>query len=152
MTLKIEPYVRIGPLQFGMNQADVVASMGEPQRVTKSRGGNPILWYNNNEVNVIIEGDRLVEVGFGPNAQVSICGMQPFAEPEAFGKLCRLDGNPYEALGSIVLKSIGISLGGFHDNDESQKGITAFERGRWEVMVSQMKRYGLKAAGPASGS
>lgn len=142
MTLTIKPYEAIGPLRFGMSQHEVMAAMGRPQRVTKSRSGNPVLWFD--EVNAIMEGDHLVEVGLGPQAPVSVCGVHPFTDPDALAKLCKLDGDPREVLGSIVLRSIGITLGGFHDKDESQKGITAFSQGRWDVLDSQMKPFILQ--------
>lgn len=141
MILNFEPYEAIGPLRFGMTQDEVVAAMGSPQRITKNHLGTPELWYN--DLNAIMENNRLVEVGFGPNAPLSICGIRPFVDQGAFVELCKLDGNPHEVLGSIVLKRLGISLGGFHDNDESQKGITAFERGRWDVLDSQMKPFAV---------
>lgn len=152
MTIVIEPYEAIGLLHFGMSQDDVVASMGEPQRLTKTRDGNPILWYNDNELNVIIENDGLVEVGFSPEAPVSIRGIHPFTDPDAFTKLCKLDGSPHEMLGFIVLQNLGITMTGFHDNDESQKAVTTFTRGRWDALASQMKPFSLKAAGPSSSS
>lgn len=139
MTLTIEPYEAVGPLRFGMSQDEVVAAMGNPQRVTKNRSGNAVLWFG--EVNAIMEGDHLAEVGLGPQAPVSVCDVHPFTDPDALNKLCKLDGDPREVLGSIVLRRIGVTLGGFHDQDESQKGITVFSRGRWDVLESQMKPF-----------
>ena len=148
--MMIEPYEAIGPLHFGMDQNDVVAAMGEPQRITKSRRRNILLWYG--DVNVTMEADKLVEVGFGPAAPVSIHGIHPFTDQGAFDSLCRLDGNPCKVLGFIVFRNLGITLTGFHDKDESQKALTAFARGRWDVLEPQMKPYSLQATGPASRS
>lgn len=139
MTLTIEPYEAIGLLRFGMNESDIVASMGDPHRVTKNHMGNSELWYGH--MNAIVEDDCLVEVGFAPDMPVSICGIHPFTDPGAFANLCRLDGNPCEVLGFIVLRNLGITLTGFHDKDESQKALTAFARGRWDVLESQMKPF-----------
>ena len=141
MTIIIEPYEAIGPMHFGMSQDEVVAAMGNPQRITESRGGNPILWYNDNDINVIMEHGSLVEVGFGPKAPVSICGFHPFADPGAFANLCKLDGKPCEVLGFIVFRNLGITLTGIHDKDESQMALTVFARGRWDVLDSQMKPF-----------
>lgn len=139
MTLIVEPYEAVGPLRFGMSQDEVVAAMGSPQRITKNRSGNAVLWFG--EVNAIMEGDHLAEVGIGPQALVSICGVHPFSDPNALMQLCKLDGDPREVLGSVVLRHIGVTMGGFHDGDDSQKGITVFSRGRWDVLVSQMKPF-----------
>jgi Fe2+ transport system protein FeoA len=145
MTLIIEPYEAIGPLHFGMRQDEIVASMGEPQRITKNHVGNTELWYDH--MNVIMEDDRLVEVGFSPDMQVTVRGMNPFTDPTAFASLCRLDGRPCEVLGFIVLRKLGITLTGFHDKDESQKALTAFARGRWDVMETQMKPFYIHPTG-----
>lgn len=139
MTLKIVPYEAVGPMRFGMNQDEVMEAMGSPQRVTRNRNGNAVLWFG--ELNVIMEEDHLAEVGIGPQASVSVCGVHPFTDPYALAQLCRLDGDPREVFGSIVLRRIGLTMGGFHDKDESQKGITVFSRGRWDVLESQMKPF-----------
>ncbi|MCW4463814.1 hypothetical protein OK349_19080 [Sphingomonas sp. BT-65] len=124
-----------------MSQDEVITSMGDPQRITKSRNGHPILWYDG--FNVMMEDEALVEVGFDPKASVSICDIDPFSSSDAFAKLCKLDGNPCEVLGTIVLRDLGVSLGGFHDNDESQKAITAFAHGRWDILEAKMKPFPL---------
>ncbi|HEY9219421.1 MAG TPA: hypothetical protein VIO94_15340 [Phenylobacterium sp.] len=139
MKLVIAPYNGVGPLTFGMSQEEVVEAMGPPQRITKARSGNPILWYD--DLNAILEDQRLVEIGLAPVAPAVIHGIQPFLDPDALDKLCKLDGDAREVLGSIVLRNLGVSLGGFHDGDESQKGITAFVRGRWDVLEPEMKQF-----------
>lgn len=144
MIVTIEPYEAIGPLRFGMSRDEVVAAIGNPKRVSNNRRGNPVLWYD--WLNVIIEPDGLVEVGFGPEAPVSIGGMNPFSDPDTFINLCKLDGSPHEVLGFIVLQRLGITLTGFHDNDESQKSITAFARGRWDVLNSKMEPFPVPIA------
>jgi hypothetical protein len=152
MTLIIEPYEAVGYLKFGMNHDDIVASMGEPLRSTTSRGGNTILWYDDNKLNLILENDHLVEVGFAPDMPVSIRGIHPFTDPDAFASLCKLDGSPCEVLGFIVFRRLGITLTGFHDKDESQKALTAFTSGRWDALESQMKPFHFQPAGPRSPS
>jgi hypothetical protein len=133
-----------------MNHDAIVATMGEPQRVTKNHLGNLELWYDH--MNVIMEGDRLVEAGFAPDMPVSICGIHPFTDPDAFASLCELDGSPCEVLGFVVFRRLGITLTGFHDKDESQKALTAFTSGRWDVLESQMKPFHFQPAGPRSPS
>lgn len=148
MTLIIEPYEAIGPLHFGMRQDEIVALMGEPQRITRNDMGNSELWYDH--MNVIVEDDRLVEVGFASDMQVSVRGINPFTDPTAYVSLCRLDGNPCEVLGFIVLRNLGITLTGFHDKDKSQKALTAFARGRWDVMATRMKPFHILPTGRVS--
>lgn len=136
MSMIIAPYEAVGPLHFGMSQDEVVASIGSPNRHSKNRTGNPVLWYNG--LNVTIENGGLVEVGFGPEEAVAVLGVSPFSDSDALARLCELDGNPQEVLGFIVLQKVGITLTGFHDNNESQKAVTAFSRGRWDALRSKM--------------
>jgi hypothetical protein len=148
MTLIIEPYEAVGPLQFGMSHDAIVATMGEPEWVTKNYHGNPELWYDH--MSVVMEGGCFVEVGFAPDIPVSICGIRPFAEPDAFARLCKLDGSPLEVHGFIIFRELGITLTGFHDNDESQKALTAFARGRWDVFEAEMKPFHIQSSVPGS--
>jgi hypothetical protein len=141
MTMVVEPYESVGALQFGMRQDEIVAAIGEPQRITKNYMGNSQLWYDDNKFNVVVEGDRLAEVVLSPSIEMSIRGINPFTDPTGFASLCRLDGSPCEALGFIVLRNLGIALTGFHDKDESQKALTAFARGRLDIVESQMKPF-----------
>jgi len=135
----ITPYDAIGPVHFGMNEIEVRGLFGNPEAVTKDKRGNTVLRYEDKIATIAAEG--LVEVGFLPDASISVFGINPFSDPEAFEKLCELDGDPKEVLGFIILLNLGLTMTGFHDGDESQKAITVFSRDRWDVLKSEMKSY-----------
>lgn len=142
MTVIIEPYLSVGLLHFGMSQSEVIAAVGSPKRIAQNNKGNLVLWYEG--LNATIENHGLVEVGFEPEEEVSIFDIRPFSELDGFSRLCELDGDPQEVWGFIVLEKLGITLTGFHDDDEAQRAITAFIRGRWNVLQSKMKPFSTR--------
>lgn len=139
--ISVEPYEAVGPLGFGTAKDDVVAILGQPKATTRDRRGNDVLRYDQCIATIGSEG--LIEVGFLPDAPLCIRGVFPFSDPNAFSKLCMLDGDPREVLGFIVLLNLGMTMTGFHDKDEAQKAVTVFSRGRWDVLKAEMKPYRL---------
>jgi hypothetical protein len=135
----IEPYVSAGPLRFGATYSDVISSLGEPWFEQKNQLGETIIRYVGLSATVSSHG--VVEVSFLPEVNVSILGINAFDEPEAFRNLCALDGDPQETSGFIVLLNLGITMTGFHDGDEAQKAVTAFNKGRWDQFAGELKDY-----------
>jgi hypothetical protein len=135
----IEPYVSAGRFKFGASYSDIISDLGEPWLKQKNRLGEMIIRYE--EFSATISSYGVVEVSFLPEVNVCILGINAFGDPEAFRKLCSLDGNPKETLGFIVLLNLGITMTGFHDGDESQKAITAFAKGRWDQLAGELQDY-----------
>ncbi|QNN46313.1 hypothetical protein H9L17_14260 [Thermomonas brevis] len=133
----IEPYVSAGSIKFGATYDEIVSDLGEPRSQEKSRLGETVVRYDGFGATVSSYG--VAEVYFLPDANVSILGIDLFNDPKAFRELCRLDGNPKEFMGFIILLKLGVTLTGFHDGDEAQKAITAFVRGRWDQLVDELK-------------
>lgn len=67
-------------------------------------------------------------------------GLDLFREHEAFQKLLRKDSCPYEYFGFVILLDLGITLTGFHDEDEFQRSVTAFTHGRWDQSKGKFKK------------
>jgi hypothetical protein len=67
-----------------------------------------------------------------PGADVNLKGIDVFKDTDAFAKLIKEGRKPFEYMGFVILLDLGVTLTGFHDNDESQKALTAFARGRWD--------------------
>ncbi len=135
----IEPYASAGSFRFGATYEDVVSDFGAPRSQEKSRLGETIVRYDG--CGATISSHGLVEAYFLPEADVSILGIDVFKEPKAFQELCALDGNPKEFMGFIVLLRLGVTMTGFHDGYEAQKAITAFEKGRWDRLASELQDY-----------
>ena len=60
-------------------------------------------------------------------------------------RLFLLDSSAATYLGFLVFLELGISLTGFHDDDEDQKAFTAFERGSWDKRKMKLKKIDIDA-------
>tara|TARA_R110000824_G_scaffold112460_2_gene261658 strand:+ start:838 stop:1293 length:456 start_codon:yes stop_codon:yes gene_type:complete len=131
----IEPYVSAGSFSFGATYEYVVSDLGEPWSKEKNRLGETVVRYDG--FGATISSHGVVEAYFLPETEVSLQGVDVFGDPKAFRELCALDGNPKECMGFIVLLKLGVTMTGFHDGDEAQKAITAFEKGRWDQLAGE---------------
>ena len=138
---EIVSYVGAKPLLFGMTQAQAEAFVGPPRRLIRDNRGEIDASYESFNICYSKRDKTLVEIGFSPTAEVTIRGMNPFTQKNAFRNLVSQDSCPYESFGFIILLDLGITLTGFHDNDPNQLAITAFVRGRWDFMKSQLKGF-----------
>ncbi|WP_333682215.1 hypothetical protein [Dyella sp.] len=153
MMFEIVPYISVGPIRFGMSPKEVDAILGKPKVVTRSRYSRELVHYYGNAVRVsfTVDGNKVVEVGLRDEVDVSIEGIAlfPFSSNRYMDAL-KLDGSPYETVGFVVLVNLGVTLGGFHDNDESQRAITAFAKGRWDKSMSDLKPFPLLPSASAT--
>lgn len=137
-TLVIEPYLSVGPIRFGATESAVAAAFGTPQSVDRNIMGELNYGFEGLSVRFSKQGNRVVEVGLSPSIEVSLSSINLFRDPDAFERICRLDGSPFESVGFIVLLRLGITMTGFHDEDDSQLAVTAFARGRWDEVRSEL--------------
>lgn len=135
----IVPYKSVGPIKMGMDTDQVRGNLGEPKLVSKGRSGNQILRYEG--LNVTVAQCGVVEVELLPDTTALLDGTDIFSDPKAFGKLCTLDGDPQECVGTIILLNLGMSMAGFHDRDESHRSVTVFAKDRWSTLQSRMQKY-----------
>ena len=120
------------PLLFGMTIEQAERFVGRPSIVHKNNLNELNAQYESFSVRYSQKSQRLVEVGFGPGTDLEVYGLRPFEQPDAWIELLKQDKSPHECLGFIVLLNLGLTLTGFHDNDLSQRAITAFPLGRWD--------------------
>lgn len=146
--LDIIPYQSVGPIRFGMTASELIQVVGEPIRIRKNHLGQPDYKYLTFSVRLSVEDQTVVEVGLIPKAAVRLDDVDVFGSPTAFEDLIRKDGNPMESSGGfIVLLNLGITMTGFHDNDPSQKAVTAFVKGYWNDLRSELKEYTYSSPG-----
>lgn len=137
--IEIQSYKSVGPLQFGMNEVAVRLALGEPVSSSTDRQGNQVLRYK--DLNCTLGPEGLLEVGVLPELPVRLRGIDLFNSPTALEAVCEMDGCPQEFLGFLVFMKLGVTMTGFHDQDESQKAVTAFASGRWDILMPQMKPF-----------
>ena len=137
----IVSYTSAGPIRFGMSQDELKDVIGPPIRMGKNFIGNATWTYRDFDVQLSAVDDIVIQAGFTPQVGVDLDGIDIFRLPSAFEDLIKKDGQPFESNGFIILLRLGITLTGFHDNDPSQKAVTAFARGVWDDSRARFKPY-----------
>jgi len=115
-----------------MSPEEVVLILGEPLRKKINRSGEPDWSYEKQVVRFSKSDGGVVEIGFTKTARVFLHRIDIFQDPKALDQLLGRDSEVFEYYGFLVFLGLGIATGGLHDGDESQKAITAFEKGRWD--------------------
>jgi hypothetical protein len=125
------------PLTFEMTPTEVQSAVGPPESSEVNDSGE----LEERRAHLIVRYSSLdslvVEIAFLPAAKVWYKGHDLFRERSSLQFLSREDP-PYEFVGFLIFLGLGITLTGFHDNDESQKAITVFRAGRWDEFKSEM--------------
>lgn len=134
----ITSYVGVGPLKFGMTRDEVHQILGKPQFSKKSRFFEESReFWNDNGLQLTFSetGDGLLEIGLCSNlANVQFNGIKLFEVPGAdvFKALHDWDDAPLARTGTSVFLKLGLAVHGFLDDDDSDKAVAAFIKGRWD--------------------
>ncbi|MCP1573125.1 hypothetical protein RB25_11240 [Herbaspirillum rubrisubalbicans] len=143
----IKPYLGAGDLRFGMSHAIVEELIGAATRKKTGFLGETTEYRRENGLLTTyrLNTNELVEVGFSRNIlELEYEGIKLYTDPprEVFRSLVNIDGNPYESVGFIVLLNLGMTLTGFHDDDDIyQRAVTVFARGRWDGELRDLKPF-----------
>jgi hypothetical protein len=138
---EIEPFEAAGPIRFGMTRAEVHARLGNSTRETRNSRGEVDESWGPVSLRYGSENGEVVEVGLVPPAIATYKGHDLFAVPDLIRVLQADDPVPMEYMGFIVFLSLGITVTGFHDGDDSQRAVTAFAHGRWDHLRSKLRPY-----------
>ncbi|HWU52610.1 MAG TPA: hypothetical protein VN153_07310 [Tahibacter sp.] len=138
MIFDVRPYEGVGPLVLGMSPEDVHAVMGTPLR-SAVRGGERIETYRDFTL-AYSAANRLIEAVFSSSVDVRFENANLFTTPDALTRLVAADGAPLEGLGSIVFPALGVAVVDFDSDQESDRAVQAFERGRWDS-ITHLKPY-----------
>lgn len=129
---EIKPYEGVGNFRFGMTATEVTSIFGEPRRKGANRKGEPDWAYGDYSIRFSKAEGALVEIGFLKSAAVLFEGSDVFRDSDCFARIVARDRDVFEFYGFLVFLGLGITLTGFHDNDEAQRALTVFQRGRWD--------------------
>ncbi len=138
---RIEPYAGAAPVRFGMTAAQVEIRLGPPKQKSRNYRGETTYDYELFNIGFTKEG-LVCHIGFVPGANVEYDG-KPMFSRETFEQLVTVDGNPQEVVGFVVLLSLGIAFTGFHDRDESQKAVSVFPNGAYDLLAKKMAAFRL---------
>lgn len=136
--INIIPYESIGSIRFEMKIEEIIDLLGKPKSVEKSKHSDEVvLRYPPPTFHRIgVSNIGVHEVSLLPTHEVKIFNINIFEETDSFYKLCKLDGNPRASFGFIIFSNLGIAVTGLHDNDESQRAVTAFRKGYWDEIFT----------------
>lgn len=125
----INPFIKVGPINFGSTREEVIHIIGYPQKEVKTHFDNIRLEYLG--FAVVIENNAVVEMNFIPQVKLQLEGRDIFNDVNIFKFLQGFDANPRKIHDSLVFSKIGISLSGF-DNPKETPVVTVFRKGYWD--------------------
>jgi len=132
MEFSIHPYEGASPITFEMTAAAVEALLGPPDVVRLNELGERDELRGKISVRYSSVDNKVVEIAFVPGVAVSLHGCSLFEAQDLVDFLLNLDPYPLEFVGFLIFLRLGITVTGFHDQDEAQKAITVFREGRWD--------------------
>jgi hypothetical protein len=136
-TTRIRPYGGSGPLVFGMSPAQVHAVIGEQPRSTGvTKTGERDEDYPSLSACYAKDSDVLVWLALTSALDVCFQDMNLFTTPDVVARLAEADGAPLAGLGFTVFKNLGIALADFDSDQESDRVVQLFQRGRWDGIKS----------------
>ncbi|NQE49595.1 hypothetical protein [Herbaspirillum rubrisubalbicans] len=134
----IMSYVGVGPLKFGMTRDEVHQILGTPLSEKKCRFFDESTEYWSEkrlQLTFSDTGDGLLEISLYPNLpNVQLNGLKLFEVPGAyaFKVLHDWDDAPLTRAGTSIFLKLGLAAGGFLHDDDFDKSVTAFAKGRWD--------------------
>jgi hypothetical protein len=142
---KIHPLEGIGPIKFGMLPRQVESLVGPADQVSTNHLGQRVEFRS--FMNFAFTNDteqKLCHIGLG--RQMDLTSLNDWfvftEEPRSVIKhLISMGDVPMLYMGFLVFLELGITLTGFHDDDEPQKALTLFPKGSWDSRVPRMRAF-----------
>ena len=131
----IESYVGVNELRFGMRPEQVAGLAGSPKKAREGTQGRMVEFRALEDPNIHYENRTLSELIFSRYTRdLEFRGMRVFEEDQGvvLSKLLSLAPDMVDVDGVILSLSLGVSMTGFQDPDESDKSFGAFRRGVWD--------------------
>ncbi|MDR9469292.1 MAG: hypothetical protein RI559_13675, partial [Marinospirillum sp.] len=112
MIFDLEPFVKVGPLHFGMCENEVIDILGKPLSISNNRRGERNYRYSDISLRFSKESFQLVEVGMHPEVIFIVGEISIFKDSDVLAKLLKKDKDAYEYLGFVVFFGLGLTLTG----------------------------------------
>lgn len=142
--LIFNPYVGVGPIRFGMTPLEVEKALGKPDSTSISGRGETEEVRGEITVRYDSESNDVVEVSFGPDSGLKFQNEYLYSSSDLTKYLTSKDSQPVECFGYLLYLNLGIAATGFHDNDEDQRAISVFKKGRWDSMKDNFTPFTMK--------
>lgn len=144
MNLTFEPYIGAPPLSFGITIAEAIEILGEPESREVNTFGPKGQELTFDEMLLAFDVDeRLYQIGFDESYTGNLFfeDIDLLRDPEALLKLAEVDGEPFISVGFVMLMSLGLRLGGYHENADEGRTVSIFNRGRYDSAVARFKPF-----------
>lgn len=135
MLFRLVPNQGLFPIVIGMSYAQLKTALGASGVERSRRSATQDVWFEDCNARVTIKGDHVAEVSVTPPSAVLFEGRSLFGDPDCWKALVARDPQPMEAVGFVILKSMGVAFTGLHDGDQSQAAVTMFEAGHWDALT-----------------
>jgi len=132
--MNFTPYVGAGPILFDMKPTDVEVVVGKPNSTSISGRGELEEYRGDITVRYDSETNGVVEISFGPDGGLTLDDQDLYNSGDVTKFLLSKDSSPVDCFGFLLFLDIGLAATGFHDDDEDQRAISIFRRGRWDSM------------------
>jgi hypothetical protein len=142
--MNLIPYIGVGPIRFEMAPEDVEKALGKPNSITISGRGETEEHRGEITVRYDSETNDVVEMSFGTNSGLMLDEVCLSSSSDLTKYLMSKDPNPVECFGFLLYLGLGIAATGFHDEDEDQKAISIFKKGRWDSMKDNFTSFSIE--------
>ncbi len=145
--LELTSYFGVNSAKFGMSPAEIEGIFGVSDDISTDYLDQRVEFRSFMNVGYTHGEEKANHFGFGRQMKgTKYDGIFLFTEDPkiVLRKLVAADGGPLLDLGFIIFLKLGLTLTGFHDNDESQKAVTLFERGTYDDSLAEMKPFRLR--------
>ena len=141
MQFYLAPYYSVGPLRFSMTKDDVSSILGKPDSIFKNGRNEFVFTFNSIGVEAVfsLQSELLVEVSFRDKGNLVVAGINIFNCKNALNHLLAQDANPLEYVGILFLPKLGLTLSGFHNEDD--RVITALCKGRIDHLLPKFAKF-----------
>ncbi|USX11281.1 hypothetical protein NHH88_16285 [Oxalobacteraceae bacterium OTU3CAMAD1] len=134
----LAPYVGTQRVPFSTSKIECEKIFGTPVRLSKTRGNELKLVYDEIEFIFSMNGSKILEMLFRPNVTLLINNIDIFHDKTALSKLSKID-SPLEYAGILFFPALGISSTGLHNKDDVS--VTAIAKGRFDKLVHNFQPY-----------
>lgn len=139
----VVPYESVGPLRFDVSTVPECEAWLGPPKMRRDRQSAIELYYDALIARFDTARRTFVESTVIPPTVVRVGDIVFDWHKPSFYALVAADHNPLNIAGFVVLKDLGVSISGVHDDDESQRAFTVFRRGVFDPLIVQANSLSL---------
>jgi hypothetical protein len=144
----IQPYVGVGNIKFGMDQNEIQKILGQPEDVL-ARKNNSINEYRTDITIPITHYTNgiLDEITFSRQTEILLLNDMNILrqnEKTVLEYILKLDPDTKYYAETVISLGLGLSFTGFHNGEESDKAVTVFARGVFDILIGEAVPFVLR--------